>query len=198
MRAERLLRKREIQSELALNTRDAQAHIRFRAGISSAKATTYYGLVFLDGTISSSEASGIVDAAKRIAEQHPHGCTLAVSLLSSGSVAYCDLEEGVVKNPTSDQLLGSVTDIAITRPLKSTTLDKLLKTWKSLQRKKCGNRSRPRENITHFGQKKEDIQEELEQALVEARKGARLAKGFKLGYKLTANEAKFRGVQLSK
>ena len=198
MRAERLLRKLKIQSELALSPKDARNHISFRAGIASANATTYYGIVFLDATISPSEAASLVDSAKQIAEQHPRGCTLAVSLLASGSVPYADLEEGVVKEPSAEQLLGAVTDVAITRPLKSTTLDRLLNLWRTLQRKKCGRRSRPRENITHFGQKKEDIQEELEKALVDAKSGARLGKGFKLGYKLTANEAKFRGVQLSK
>lgn len=199
LQMEKLLKRRQIESELAISCKDAIAHLKYRASIKSANAITFYGLVFIDAEIETSQARTIADLARRTAASTPRGAVLFVSLLPAGSVPRQNMDDGILIEASSDDLIGGVCDLATTKPLKSTTLDTLLDKFdQHLRTTRGGDAAEPEENTTHYGFKKADVARMLRVAYQDAQQGNYLPPAFKLGMQLAANRAVFRGVKLER
>mmetsp|Transcript_15770 Transcript_15770/g.50259 ORF Transcript_15770/g.50259 Transcript_15770/m.50259 type:complete len:705 (+) Transcript_15770:247-2361(+) len=197
LQMEKLLKKLRYESDLAISARDALGLIKFRAGITSPNAITFYGLILIDSELSASEARSIVAAAEKAAEAADGGCCLVVSLLPMGSAAKGRVVDGLVCQPSLNELIEGVCHVAATRPLKSTTMDKLHQLFVEKQCASCGkDAAEPRENSTHYGFKKADIVRAINQAYASASQDRSLPANYKLGMRLAANRAVFRGVRL--
>jgi hypothetical protein len=195
LHVEKLLKKMLLESDLAISPRAAMSVMQFRQALSAPFAVTFFGIVLVDSEIAPDEARAIAALARRAAGAAQRGgVSLVVSMLPSGAVAPRETEEGVLRRASAEQLAQGACDVAVVRPLKSATVDRLLQLYET--RLAEVHSQAAQDNVTHYGFKKGDVVREINRAWAEAGQGRFLEEGFKLGMQLTASNTVFRGVRL--